>query len=197
MFCWSAKECEEIIENVGVSKRRKKILSKVWNIWPLWNESNRMTIDYIEVMAECNLVANIIIIPPSFYVENITKLAGDKKCLRKHLWPLLEGLLGSHNVQHFQSVLSDTKHAVGDVPAGHMVGRTTRSSKIKHSNTNMSGHLKLSNDGTYELLIHIVECPFTYIIMKLTYWWTMGLCVDKSRERTSNKDSESSGQYNQ
>ena len=29
MFCWSTKECEEVIENIGVSKW-KKPLSKVW-----------------------------------------------------------------------------------------------------------------------------------------------------------------------
>ena len=102
MFCWSAKECEEITENVGVSKWEKP-LSKVWSIWPLWNKSNTMIIDHIDAMVECNPLANIIILP-AFYVENMTKLADDKNYLRKHLWPLLEGLVGSHDVQHFRCV---------------------------------------------------------------------------------------------
>ena len=64
--------------------------------------------------------------------------------MKKHLWPLLEVLVGSLDVQHFRSVLPNTKHTVGDVPNVHAVGRTTRSSNIKLSNTNMSRHPKLS-----------------------------------------------------
>ena len=68
--------------------------------------------------------------------------------------------LGSHHdVQHLHSVLPDTKHGVGDVPNVHVAGRTTRSSKIELPNSNMSGHPKLSSEGTCELLVYIVKCP--------------------------------------
>ena len=193
MFCWSAKECEENTEKFDTSKW-KKPLSKVWGMWPEWNEGNTMIVDHIGAMVDCNPVANIII-PPAFNVENMTKLANDKNYLRKHLWPLLKGLVGSLDVQHFCSVCHDTKHTVGDVPNVHVVGRTTRRAKMKHSKPNLSGQPKLSGEGTCELLVHIVECPLTYVILKLTYWWTMGLCAEKSREGTSNEDSESSGQH--
>ena len=72
MLCWSAKECE-VIENIGVSKW-KNPLSKVWRIWPKWNEGSTMIIDHMEAMVDCNPVANIII-PSPFYVEKITRLA--------------------------------------------------------------------------------------------------------------------------
>ena len=69
-------------------------------------------------------------------------------------------------------MLLDTKRVVGDhVQNLHvLVGRTTRSSKIKLSNTNLSGHPKLSGEGTCELLVHIVQCPLTYVIISLTNW---------------------------
>ena len=167
MFCWSAKDLEEGSENIGVSKW-KKPLSKVWGIWPEWNEGNTMIIDHLEAMVDCNPVANIII-PPPFYVEGMTKLADDNNYLRKDLWPLLKGLVGNIDVHKFRSVLPKTKQAVGEeVQNVHAVGRTTRSSKMKLSNTSMSGHPKLSGEGTCELLVHIVQYPLTYVNTKLT-----------------------------
>ena len=112
LFCWLAKQCEEVIENIGVSKW-KKPLSKVWGIWPEWNEGNTMIIDHMEATMDCNPVANIIF-PAAFHAENMTKFVDDKNYLRKHLWPLLERLVGSLDVHQFHSVLPDTKHAAGD-----------------------------------------------------------------------------------
>ena len=66
-----------------------------------------MTIDHIEAFVDCNPVANIIIPPAS-----IRKLVGYKNYLRQHLWPLLEGLVGSPDVQQFCNVLPATKHGV-------------------------------------------------------------------------------------
>ena len=99
LFCWSAKECEDVSHNSGKPKW-KKPLSKVWTTWPLWNESNTMIIDHIGALVDCNPIANIII-PPAFYVEDLKKLADDKNYLRQNLWPLLESLAGSPNVQQF------------------------------------------------------------------------------------------------
>ena len=99
LFCWSAKECEDVSHNSGKPKW-KKPLSKVWTTWPLWNESNTMIIDHIRALVDCNPIANIII-PPSFYVEDLKKLADDKNYLRLNLWPLLDNLAGSPNVQQF------------------------------------------------------------------------------------------------
>ena len=166
-FCWSGKDCEELMENIGVSKW-KKPLTKVWGTWPEWNEGNTLIIDHMEAMVECNPVANIII-PPAFYVENMTTLADDNNYLRKQLWPLLERLVGSVDVHQFRSVLPDIKEGAGDHWRNeHAVGRTTRSSKMKLSNTNVSLNSKLSGEGLCELLVHIMQCPLTTINIILT-----------------------------
>jgi hypothetical protein len=143
VFIWSAKECEEVSENVGAA-RWKKPLSKVWEMWPEWNEGNTVIIDHHRAMVECNADANIII-PPPFYVEDIRKLADDNNYLRFGLWPLLKGLVDSFDVHKHGSVLPNSKQAIGDhsqnVQAG---GRTTRSSKLKLADTSLSGHPPLS-----------------------------------------------------
>ena len=188
LFYWAAKECEEVVENIGVSKW-KKPLSKVWGQWPEWNEGNTLIIDHMEALVECNPVANIII-PPAFYVENMTNLADDNNYLTKQLWPLLEQLLGSLDVHQFRSVLSDNKQGAGDhcgnVPA---VGRTTRSSKMKVSNIHVSCNSKLAGEGICELLVHIVQCPLTTTHIKLANSCTLGLCA----EGASKKDAEDKG----
>jgi hypothetical protein len=160
LFCWSAKDCEEHSKNSGVS-RWKKPLSKVWSTYPPWNESNTMIIDYIGAVVNCNPVANIII-PPAFYVENLKKLADDKNYLKHLLWPLLEGLAGSPDVQQFRSVLPAAL-GVAVVPIPHAAGRATRSSKMKPTNSENSLHPKLAGERTRELLVHIVECPLTML----------------------------------
>ena len=118
-----------------------------------------MIIDHIGAVVNCNPVANIII-PPAFNVENIKKLADDKNYLRHFLWPLLEKLAGSPNVQQFRSVLPATP-GVADVTNSHAAGRATRSSRMNHPHLDMSLHPKLSGEGTCELHVHIVECPLT------------------------------------
>ena len=139
VFIWSAKECEEASENIGVSKW-KKPLAKVWAMWPEWNEGNTIIINHHRAMVDCNPAANIIM-PPAFYVEDITKLADDNNYLRFGLWPILKGVVGSVDVHQHGSVLPNTKQAIGDtsrnVQAG---GRTTRSSKMKLPDTSLSGH---------------------------------------------------------
>ena len=80
LFCWSVKDLEVDNDNIGVSKW-KKPLSKVWGIWPEFNERNTLIVDHMESMVDCNPNANIII-PPSFYVENMTKFAYDNNYLR-------------------------------------------------------------------------------------------------------------------
>lgn len=128
-----------------------------------------MIIDHMKAMVDCNPVVNIII-PPPFYVENMLKLAYDNNDLRMHLWPLLECLDVCFNVHQFCSMLFDTKQAVGDHSQNlHAVGRTTRSSKMKVSNTIMSDNPKLSCEGICELLVHIVQCPLTYVNINLTH----------------------------
>ena len=166
LFCWSAKECEDVSHNSGKPKW-KKPLSKVWTTWPLWNESNTMIIDHIGALVDCNPIANIII-PPAFYVEDLKKLADDKNYLRLNLWPLLDSLAGSPNVQQFRGVIPATEAGVKDVTTSHAAGRTTRSSTLKQPNSEMSGHPKLSGEGTCELLVHIGECPLTYVSLSLT-----------------------------
>ena len=153
LFCWSAKECEDVSHNSGKPKW-KKPLSKVWTTWPLWNESNTMIIDHIGALVDCNPIANIII-PPAFYVEDLKKLADDKNYLRQNLWPLLESLAGSPNVQQFRGVLPATDIGVKDVTNSNAAGRTTRSSTLKHPNSDISTHPKMSGEGTCELLVHI------------------------------------------
>ena len=117
---------------------------------------------------DCNPIANIVI-PPSFYVENLRKLADDKNYLRLNLWPLLESLAGSPDVQQFRGVLPATSIGVTDVNTLHAAGRTTRSSALKHPNSPMSGLPNLSGEGTCELQVHIGECPLTYVSLILTY----------------------------
>ena len=124
-----------------------------------------MIIDHMEAMVDCNPNAHIII-PPAFYVENMKELANDNNYFRKHLWPLLERLVRSLDVHQIHSMLPDTKQAVWDHFRNvHAVGRTTQSSKIKFSNTNLSGNSKLSGEGICELLVHIVQCPLTYVTL--------------------------------
>ena len=76
---------------------------------------------------DCNPEANIII-PPAFYVEDITKLADDNNYLRCGLWPILQGLVGSVDVHQQGSVLPNTKQAIGDTSQNvHAGGRSTLS----------------------------------------------------------------------
>ena len=158
LFCWSAKECEEVVENIGVSKWRKP-LSKVWGIWPEFHEGNTMIIDHMEAMVECNPHTNIII-PPAFFVGNMTMLADDNNYLRKHLWPLLQRLGGSADVHQFRSVLPDTQLGAGDQSRNvQAVGRTTRSSKIKVSDINLSGNCKVSGEGIVSYCSHCAMSP--------------------------------------
>jgi hypothetical protein len=158
LFTWSAKECEEHSKNSGVS-RWKKPLSKVWSTYPLWNESNTMIIDHIGAVVNCNPVANIII-PPASYVENMKKLADDKNYLKHLLWPLLESLAGSPDVQQFRSGQPAAPKGADDTKS-NAAGRATRSSKMKQPQSKMSLHPKFSGEGTCELVVHIVECPLT------------------------------------
>ena len=143
VFIWSAKECEEVSENVGAS-RWKKPLSKVWEMWPEWNEGNTVIIDHYRAMVECNPVANFII-PPPFYVDGINKLADDNNYLRHELWPILKGLVDSHDVHNHASVLPNTQPTIADHSRSeHTGGRTTRSSKMKLPETSLSGHPPMS-----------------------------------------------------
>jgi hypothetical protein len=158
LFTWSAKDLEEHSKNSGVS-RWKKPLSKVWSTWPLWNESNTMIIDHHGAVVNCNPVANIII-PPTFYVENMKKLADDKNYLKQMLWPLLESLAGSPDVQQFRSGQLAAPRRADDTKS-NAAERATRSSKMKQPQSKMSLHPKLSGEGTCELVVHIVECPLT------------------------------------
>ena len=159
LFCWSAKECVDVSNDSGKPKW-KKPLSKVWTNWPSWNATNTLIIDHIGALVDCNPIANIVI-PPSFYVENLRKLADDKNYLRLNLWPLLESLAGSPDVQQFRGVLPATSIGDPDVNTLHAAGRTTRSSALKHPNSPMSGLPNLSGEGTCELQVHIGECPLT------------------------------------
>ena len=102
-------------------------------------------------------------------MENLKKLADDKNYLRQNLWPFHESLDGSPDVQQFRGVLPATSIGVTDVTILHAAGRTTRISTLKHPNSNMSGHPKLSGEGTCELQVHIGECPLTYVSLILTY----------------------------
>ena len=159
LFCWSAKECVDVSNDSGKPKW-KKPLSKVWTNWPSWDASNTLIIDHIGALVDCNPIANIVI-PPSFYVENLRKLADDKNYLRLNLWPLLESLAGSPNIQQFRGVLPANPIGVTDMTTLHAAGRTTRSSALKHPNSHMSGHPNLSGEGTCENQVHIGECPLT------------------------------------
>ena len=107
---------------------------------------------------DCTPIANIVI-PPAFYVENLRKLAYDKNYLRQNLWPLLESLAGSPDVQQFQGVLPATSIGVTDVTTSHAAGRTTRSSTLKYPNSHMSGHPNLSGEGICELQVGNVPSP--------------------------------------
>ena len=167
LFCWSAKDCVDVSNNSGKPKW-KKPLSKVWTTWPSWNVTNTVIIDHIGALVDCNPIANIII-PPSFYVESLKKLADDKNYLRQNLWPLLEGLAGSTSVQEFQGLLPATSIGVTEVTTVHAAGRTTRSATLKPANSSMSGLPKLAGEGTCELEVHIGECPLTYVYLKLMW----------------------------
>ena len=79
-------------------------------------------------MVDYNPIANITI-PHAFYVEDITKLTDDNNYLRFGLWPILKGLVGSHDVHQHGSLLPNTKQAIGDhLRNVHTGGRTTKSS---------------------------------------------------------------------
>jgi hypothetical protein len=82
--------------------------------------------------------------------------------LKHLLWPLLEGLAGSPDVQQFRIVLPAAP-GVAVVPIPHAAGQATRSSKMKPTNSENSLHPKLAGEGTRELLVHIVECPLTML----------------------------------
>jgi hypothetical protein len=120
-----------------------------------------MIIDHNWAVVNCNPVANIII-PPAFHVMNMKKLADDKLYLKHLLWPLLESLAGSPNVQQFRSV-QPTATEVADVTKSPMAGRVTRSSKMMHLDSHIALPPQLSGEGTCELLVHIVECPLTQV----------------------------------
>ena len=167
LFCWSAKECVDVSNNSGKPKW-KKPLSKVWTTWPSWNVTNTVIIDHIGALVDCNPIANIVI-PPAFYVENLRKLADDKHYLRHNLWPLLETLASSPDVQQFRGVLPAKSIGGTDATTSHAAGRTTRSSTLNHPNSHMLGHPNLAGEGTCELQVHIGECPLTYVSLILTF----------------------------
>ena len=191
VFCWSAKDCEEVSSHSGASKW-KKPLSKVWGMWPEFHEGNTLIIDHMAALVDCNPVENIII-PPSFYVDSMTTLGDDNNYLRLHLWPLLKGLVRSLDVHQCRNRLPNNKQAIGDHARNlHAEGRTTRSSKMKQPAIKLSGQPEVSGEGTCELLVHIAQCPLTIVGHKFTNAICMlGTCAGKSREGATNADAES------
>ena len=64
---------------------------------------------------------------------------------------------------------------------------------MKPPESNLSGQPLMSGDGTCEILVHIAQCPLTFVCMKFTNGFCMRrICAGKSREGATNKDGERS-----
>jgi hypothetical protein len=97
LFEWSGKQCQATDFDDGEPICWGKPLSKVFELWPAYNLSNTVVVDHKSNRVGCNPMANVII-PTSFYVEQMGQLEEDNNYLRSCLWPLLEGFFASANI---------------------------------------------------------------------------------------------------
>ena len=69
---------------------------------------------------------------------------------------------------------------------------------MKLSAINLSGQPQVSGEGTCELLVHIAQCPLTFVAIKFTNGFCMlGMCAGKSREGATNRDGESTREHSE
>jgi hypothetical protein len=102
LFVWSGKDCEATDFDDGAPICWGKPLSKVFNIWPVFNLSNSVIVDHKSFRVGCNPMANVII-PTAFYVQDLGNLEDDNNYLKSCLWPLLEGFFASEDIAQFRS----------------------------------------------------------------------------------------------
>jgi hypothetical protein len=102
LFVWSGKDCEATDFDDGAPICWGKPLSKVFNIWPVFNLSNTVIVDHKSFRVGCNPMANVII-PTAFYVQDLGNLEDDNNYLKSCLWPLLEGFFASEDIAQFRS----------------------------------------------------------------------------------------------
>jgi hypothetical protein len=77
-------------------------LTKVFNLWPVFNFSNTLIVDHKSFRVGCNSMANVTI-PTAFYVQDLGNLEEDNNYLKSCLWPLLEGFFASEDIAQFRS----------------------------------------------------------------------------------------------
>jgi hypothetical protein len=97
LFVWSGKECDATDFDDGAPISWGKPLSKVFNLWPVFNFSNILIVDHKSFRVGSNPMANVII-PTAFYVQDLGNLEEDNNYLKSCLWPLLEGFFASEDI---------------------------------------------------------------------------------------------------
>jgi hypothetical protein len=97
LFVWSGKHCDTTDFEDGAPICWGKPLSKVFQLWPVFNLSITVIMDHKSFRVGYNPLANVII-PTLFYVQGMEKLEEDKKYLKSYLWPLLEKFFASVDI---------------------------------------------------------------------------------------------------
>jgi hypothetical protein len=103
-FVWSAQECVPIGMGDGTTIEGGKPLESVYRRWPCWNATNTVIVDHNVSRMACNPISNIVA-AKAFYVEHLQKLGDDKSYLKRTLWPLLQVLFDTGDVEEFHSRL--------------------------------------------------------------------------------------------
>ena len=157
LFVWSAKECRLIHKSDDGAKWGKP-LTKVWKAWPQWNATNTIIVDHHAPRVECNPSANVIV-PPSFYVENLKDLSEDNEYLKVKLWPALGGLNTHKDVASFWCALNVS----GKNARVCAVNTNSRSIVPPQPSTLIADpRVPISGgEGHCGLLVHSGHCPLT------------------------------------
>jgi hypothetical protein len=98
LFVWSGKECEVTKFEDGIPLKWGKPLWKVFWQYPAFNHTNTVMIDHKTCRLGGNPAANLIV-PTAFYVAEVQKLGDDKAFLRVCLWPTLQALYKSEDIE--------------------------------------------------------------------------------------------------
>jgi hypothetical protein len=101
LFVWSAKECEVTKFEDGIPLEWGKPLQKVFWQYPAFNHTNTVMIDHKTCRLGGNLAPNLIV-PTAFYVAEVQKLRDDNAFLRICLWPTLQALYRSEDIEQFR-----------------------------------------------------------------------------------------------
>jgi hypothetical protein len=108
IFVWSAKECEVTKFEDGIPIACRKPLQKVFWRYPHFSYSNTVMIDHNSSRLGGNPYGNLIV-PTAFYVAELQKVGDDNAFLKASLWPQLQSLYRSRDVEHFREQFPESE----------------------------------------------------------------------------------------